>query len=67
MYNGKENASAAIVSNTMTVSAYDRSGFTFSSNSPVKNGVGAYNNDGTLKSRMHLFFMLQKLIRIQLR
>ena len=57
--NGKENASAAIVSNTMTVSAYDRSGFTFSSNSPAKNGVGAYNNDGTLKSGASVLYVTE--------
>ena len=57
--NGKEDASAAIVSNTMTVSAYDRSGFTFSSNSPVKNGVGAYNNDGTLKSDASVLYVTE--------
>ena len=57
--NGKEDASAAIVSDTMTVSAYDRSGFTFSSNSPVKNGVGAYNNDGTLKSGASVLYVTE--------
>ena len=57
--NGKEDASAAIVSNTMTVSAYDRSGFTFSSNSPAKNGVGAYNNDGTLKSGASVLYVTE--------
>ena len=57
--NGKEDASAAIVSDTMTVSAYDRSGFTFSSNSPVKNGVGAYNNDGTLKSDASVLYVTE--------
>ena len=56
---GKENASAAIVSNTMTVSAYDRSGFAFSSNSPAKNGVGAYNNDGTLKSGASVLYVTE--------
>ena len=34
--NGKENTAAAIVSDKLTVKAHDRSGFTFSSNSPVK-------------------------------
>ena len=57
--NGKENASATIVSDTMTVSAYDRSGFTFSSNSPAKNGVGAYNNDGTLKSDASVLYVTE--------
>ena len=57
--NGKEDTAEAIVSNTMTVSAYDRSGFTFSSNSPAKNGVGAYNNDGTLKSGASVLYVTE--------
>ena len=57
--NGKEDKAEAIVSNTMTVSAYDRSGFTFSSNSPAKNGVGAYNNDGTLKSGASVLYVTE--------
>ena len=42
--NGKENTSAAIVSDKLTVNAHDRSGFTFSSNSPVKNGCLLYTS-----------------------
>ena len=57
--NGKENTSAAIVSDKLTVKAHDRSGFTFSSNSPVKNGVGAYNNDGTLKSDASVLYVTE--------
>ena len=57
--NGKENSSAAIVSDKLTVNAHDRSGFTFSSNSPVKNGVGAYNNDGTLKSNASVLYVTE--------
>ena len=57
--NGKENTSAAIVSDKLTVKAHDRSGFTFSSNSPVKNGVGAYNNDGTLKSNASVLYVTE--------
>ena len=57
--NGKENKSAAIVSDKLTVNAHDRSGFTFSSNSPVKNGVGAYNNDGTLKSNASVLYVTE--------
>ena len=57
--NGKENTAAAIVSDKLTVKAHDRSGFTFSSNSPVKNGVGAYNNDGTLKSNASVLYVTE--------
>ena len=57
--NGKENTAVAIVSDKLTVKAHDRSGFTFSSNSPVKNGVGAYNNDGTLKSNASVLYVTE--------
>ena len=57
--NGKENTAAAIVSDKLTVKAHDRSGFTFSSNSSVKNGVGAYNNDGTLKSNASVLYVTE--------
>ena len=57
--NGKENTAAAIVSDKLTVKAHDRSGFTFSSDSPVKNGVGAYNNDGTLKSNASVLYVTE--------
>ncbi|MDO5340701.1 MAG: hypothetical protein Q4E78_11410, partial [Eubacteriales bacterium] len=56
---GKEDTAEAMVSDTMNVSAYDRSGFTFSSNSPVKDGVGAYNNDGTLKSGASVLYVTE--------
>ena len=48
---GKELSDKASESDTINVESYDRSGFAFSSNSPVKDGsIGAYNSDGTLKS-----------------
>ena len=56
---GKEDTTEAMVSDTMNVSAYDRSGFTFSSNSPAKDGVGAYNNDGTLKSGASVLYVTE--------
>jgi pectate lyase len=40
----------AITSEGLTVNSYDRSGFSFSSESTLKTGSGAYNEDGTLKS-----------------
>mgnify|MGYP004623339117 CR=1 FL=1 len=46
---GKEVTDKARVTDTLTVSAYDRSGFAFSSKSTLKTGSGAYNEDGTLK------------------
>jgi pectate lyase len=44
--NGAENTSAALTTDTLTVSAYDRSGYAHFNYS---DGVGAYNDDGTLK------------------
>ena len=46
---GKEVAGKAKVTDTLTVSSYDRSGFAFSSESKYKTGSGAYNEYGTLK------------------
>ena len=44
---GAENASAALVTDILTVSAYDRSGYAHFN---YTSGVGAYNDDGTLKA-----------------
>ena len=42
------------------MSSYDRSGFAFSKNSPAEgNGVGAYNNDGTLKSGTQVIYITE--------
>ena len=48
--NGKEVNAKAEVTDVLSVSSYDRSGFAFSSESRYKTGSGAYNEDGTLKS-----------------
>lgn len=48
----EEPAKASIVSK-LVVKAYDRSGFAFHNNS----GVGAYNNDGTLKQNAHVIYV----------
>ena len=48
--NGKEVTAKAEVTDVLSVSSYDRSGFAFSSESRYKTGSGAYNEDGTLKS-----------------
>ena len=45
----------------LTVTAYDRSGFTFSSHSPsFGKGTGAYNDDGTLKSGAKVLYVTEK-------
>lgn len=44
----------------MTVIAHDRSGYAFSSLSPVKTGSGAYNDDGTLKSNAEVIYITAK-------
>ena len=43
---GAENESAALVTDTLSVMAYDRSGY---AHFGYTDGVGAYNDDGTLK------------------
>ena len=56
--NGALDESAAFVSGTLDVKAYDRSGSSFSSKSPYYGkGVGAYNNDGTLKSDAQVVYV----------
>ena len=53
--NGKENTSATIVSDKLTVKAHDRSGFGF------VNGTssGAYNEDGTLKDNALVIYVTE--------
>lgn len=53
--NGKENTSAAIVSDKLTVKSHDRSGFGF------VNGTssGAYNEDGTLKDNAVVIYVTE--------
>jgi len=46
---------------SLTVSSHDRSGFTFSSHSPsYGKGIGAYNDDGTLKSDAKILYVTEK-------
>lgn len=59
--NGKEDTSKAVESNPITVGNYDRSGFAFSANSPNGGtGVGAYNDDGTLKDDAVVLYLTEK-------
>ena len=49
------------VTSNLSVTSYDRSGFTFSKNSPsYSEGTGAYNNDGTLKSGAKVLYVTEK-------
>ena len=49
------------VTPTLTVSAYDRTGFHNAPNSPSKGkGIGAYNDDGTLKSDAKVLYVTEK-------
>ena len=49
------------VTSSLSVTSYDRSGFTFSSKSPsASQGTGAYNNDGTLKSGAKVLYVTEK-------
>lgn len=56
-------ATESAVSGTLPVSAHDRSGFAFSSNSTYGSGSGAYNNDGTLKSGAQVLYITSQNAR----
>ena len=58
---GKEDTSKAVESDAITVGSYDRSGFAFSKNSPNGGtGVGAYNDDGTLKDDAIVLYLTEE-------
>ncbi|AIQ21570.1 pectate lyase [Paenibacillus sp. FSL H7-0737] len=48
---------ASAVSNTLSVTSYDRSGFAFSVSSPFGTGSGAYNENGTLKNGAQVLYI----------
>ncbi|MEK4344902.1 pectate lyase family protein [Paenibacillus sp. FSL P4-0184] len=48
---------ASAVSNTLSVTSYDRSGFAFSASSPFGTGSGAYNENGTLKNGTQVLYI----------
>lgn len=48
---------ASAVSNTLSVTSYDRSGFAFSASSPFGTGSGAYNENGTLKNGAQVLYI----------
>jgi pectate lyase len=48
---------ASAVSNTLSVTSYDRSGFAFSASSPFGTGSGAYNENGTLKNGAQVVYI----------
>ncbi|MBQ8724042.1 MAG: pectate lyase, partial [Oscillospiraceae bacterium] len=57
---GSEMASAAAEA-TVTSTSYDRSGFCFASNSITGgSGIGAYNDDGTLKSNAVVLYVTEE-------
>ena len=49
-----------VISKRVSVTAHDRSGFAFSSNSPYRSGSGAYNDDGTLKQDAQVLYITSK-------
>jgi len=49
----KENS----VSNTLSVTAHDRTGFAFAGNSPFGTGSGAYKDDGTLENGAQVIYV----------
>ncbi|MEK5394317.1 pectate lyase family protein [Paenibacillus sp. FSL K6-2859] len=48
---------ASAVSNTLSVTSYDRSGFSFSASSPFATGSGAYNENGTLRNGAQVLYI----------
>lgn len=52
-----EVGAAAAVSSALTVTNYDRSGFAHTGKYATTTGVGAYNNDGTLKSNAVVLYI----------
>lgn len=48
---------ASAISNTLSVTSYDRSGFAFSASSPYGTGSGAYNENGTLKNGAQVLYI----------
>ncbi len=59
LISGKEDSSKA-GDTTVSSTNYDRSGFAFSADAPNPNeGVGAYNNDGTLKSNALVIYVTE--------
>ncbi|WP_440961125.1 pectate lyase [Paenibacillus nitricinens] len=48
---------ASAVSNTLSVTSYDRSGFSFSASSPFGTGSGAYNENGTLRNGAQVLYI----------
>ncbi len=54
---GVENTEAALITSTLTVSAYDRSGYAHFNYSE---GVGAYNDDGTLKDGAIVIYVTEE-------
>lgn len=51
------SSTESIVTSPLTVTAYDRSGFAFSSNSQYGSGSGAYNDNGTLKNGAQVIYV----------
>ena len=57
VYSGIEKADEALVTSSLTVSAYDRSGYAHFNYSV---GVGAYNDDGTLKDGAIVIYVTEE-------
>ena len=57
---GEEQSDSGAQSDTLAVTSYDRSGFAFSTASPLAGKtVGAYNLDGTLKSNARVLYVTE--------
>ncbi|NOV01767.1 fibronectin type III domain-containing protein [Paenibacillus planticolens] len=58
-----DGSSKYAVSDILSVSKYDRSGFAFSSQSPLKTSSGAYNDDGSLRSGAQVIYVTSATAR----
>lgn len=53
----KDGSTVSAVSDALSVTSHDRSGFAFASNSVFGTGSGAYNDDGTLKDGAQVLYI----------
>lgn len=60
---GAEVAADAVVSNTLTVVNYNREGFAHTGKYATTTGVGAYNNDGSLKAGAVVLYVTNKTVK----
>jgi len=58
--NGTESTSNQAVTSTLTVTAYTREGFAFSTQSTAKTGSGGYNDNGTVAANAQIVYVTEQ-------